>query len=114
MTDRQVIEQLVSVAADAIPGFRAEHLDLAAKYGGTRFENDPSYRRVKSRYESAKAALAAGRALLAEPAVGVPYSDIHRLLLDVLRTTGIDSRSAPEYAIRVAQWLPDPATKDSK
>jgi hypothetical protein len=49
---------LLATVQAAMPLLRSIFLDLAAKYAGTEFENDPEYRRVEADYRNALAAIA--------------------------------------------------------
>jgi len=50
--------ELQAALRDALPGLRREFVELAQKYAGTAFENDPAYREIEARYRNAQAALA--------------------------------------------------------
>lgn len=56
--------ELLAIVREALPMFRREYVELAGKYAGTAFENDPAYREIEARYRNASAALAkaAGKA----------------------------------------------------
>lgn len=50
--------ELLAIAKAALPGLRHAFMELASKYAGTPFENDPAYIAAKQRLDDCKAAIA--------------------------------------------------------